>query len=394
MGSCAEGIEKFKALKGPYARGGGTSATRQLEESCLEHLGKFTATKEAFAPYVAVAASGQAANHLVFKALHGADMVFSSHLFGTTRTDVQKTVIRSGSKVAWVDPSDTQSFIDNTTDTTIAWFVEAISNPAGRVPELEELGKAAKERGVLLIVDMTLAAGMPKFDGLKHADVLTASLTKQASGGFNSNMGGTVIVSNDFAWHEKADRFPELKEYFADASGNLALPPNPFGGLITKISLHEGNGLVTPNEALSISRHMLTMEQHVALQCENAKMLAEILSERKDVVSNVQLAGFKTDAENDARTKKYLGKNHFMLMVDLKGGFEAAAEFIDTGQFMHAVALGQQVTAVCIPASTTHRQYSKADRAKMGISEGTVRMSVGCEPRSDLAQRMSIALAL
>lgn len=394
MGSFAQGIERFKDVKAPYARGGGTPATKRLEETSLLHLGKFTVSEGAFAPHVSIVASGQASNHLVFKALYGGDLVCSKHLFGTTKVDLQKTFIRSGGNVAWVDPCDTQAFIDNTNEKTNAWYAEAISNPAGRVPDLEALSVAAQEREIPLIVDMTLAAGMPKFEGLKYADVLTMSLTKQASGGENNHMGGAIIVGTDFPWEDKIDRYPELKEYFADASGNIVLPSAPFGALVSKIGLHEGSCLIAPNSAMSISDSLPGLEGRIAKQCENAKMLAEFLSEEKGRIESIQLAGYNTDAENDKRTKKYLGENHFVLLVDLKGGFEAARQFIDSGQFMHAVALGQQVTAVSNPPSSTHRQYSKEALADMGIHEGTLRISVGCEPQDELRQRMARALAL
>lgn len=393
MGSFDDGIAGFKSINPPYARGGGTPATRHLENECLKYLARATVTEGAFAPSAAIVASGQAANHLVFKALYGGNLVASKHLFGTTKVDLQKTFIRAGGQVAYVDPCDTQAFIDATTDQTTAYFFEGISNPAGRVPDFATLSKAAKERGILVVVDMTLAAGMPKFDGLVYADVLTASLTKQASGGQNKFTGGSIIVSNDFPWSAQADRFPELREYFADASGNFALPTDPFRGLVTKIGLHEGSGVIAPDTALSIAASLPTMADRVATQCKNARLLAELLSDRHDVIDKVQLAGFNTDPENDRRTREYLGDTHFVMLVDLKGGFEAARQFIDSREFLHAVALGQQITAVSNPASSTHRQYSADDLAAMGIGKSTLRISVGCEDADDLRHRMLRALA-
>jgi O-acetylhomoserine (thiol)-lyase len=388
MGLFEDGIKSFQGIKPPYARGGGTSATQILERACQAHLGNHRNTDPLS---VAIVSSGQAANHVVFKAIHGGDLVSSSHLFGTTKVDLKKTFERTGGKIAWVDPGDTQAFIDNTTLATTTWFLEAISNPAGRVPDFESLSHAARERGIMLAVDATLAAGMPYFDGLKYADVLTISLTKQAGGGQNLHTGGAILVGNNFAWEDKAARFPEFKEYFSDAAGTVVLPSSPFGALASKISLHEGSGVIAPQSALSIARSLPGMGDRVANMCENARMLAEIL-DGHEKVNSVQLAGYKTNDVNDACTQKYLGKNHFVILVDLKDGFAAAASFINAQQFAHAVALGQQNTAISHPASSTHRQYSKDELAKMGIYPGTIRISVGCEAPRTLARKLRRAL--
>lgn len=394
MGDYQNGIAAFKAIKPPYVRGGGTPATQLLENACLKHLAPWVVHPAGIpSPSISIVSSGQAANHVVFKALHGGDMVSSTHLFGTTKVDLKKTYMRAGGNIAWVDPCNTKSFINSTTPKTTAWFAEAISNPAGRVPDLEELSKAAKERSILLILDSTLAAGMGGFNGLKYADVLTVSLTKQSGGGQNQNTGGAVIVSNQFDWAAHGSRFPEFEEYFEkNRDGVIQLPTSPFAALTSKISLHEGSGVISPRDAVSIAQSLPGMQQRVNKMCRNAKFLADILIDHP-AVNSVQLAGHHTDAENDRRAQKFLGGNHFVLLVDLKDGSQAAEKFINSRQFSHAVALGQRMTAVSHPSSSTHRQYSKDDLAGMGIYGGTLRISVGTEPRRELGQKILLALS-
>lgn len=390
MGDFKDGITSFQSLKAPYARGGGTPATKIVEDACLQYLGKWDAANEsAPAPLVAMTATGQAANHTVFAALKGGDLVASKHLFGTTKTDLKITFQHAGDAIAWVDPCDVQAFIDNTTEKTTAWFVEAVSNPAGRVPDLNALSKAAKERGILLVVDGTLAAGMPGYKGLEHADVLTASLTKQSGGGDNENIGGVIMVRQDIP--DITPKLVRLKDYFADAHGQLVLPANPLGAMCSKISLHEGSGAIASRVSLSIAKSLPGLEKRVARMSANAAMLTRVLSDNPNI-SRVQLAGLQSDAANDARAQEYLGGNHFVLLADLKGGFDGAEKFINSQQFLHAVALGQKVTAVSHPASSTHRQYTDAERAGMGIGNGTIRISVGTEGKRDLQQRMIAAL--
>jgi len=394
MGTFEEGIQAFQSSEPPYARGGGTPATKYLQKESLAYLAMSRVTEGALAPSITITPNGQAANHALFRALWGGNLVSSKHLFGTTKVDLTHTFARIGrNEIAWVDPCDTQAFIDNTTDMTTAWYLEAISNPAGRVADLEKLSKAAKEHGVLLVLDITLAAGMPNFNGFEYADVLTVSMNKQAGGGQNINMGGAVIVRNDFPWEGHIPKFSELQFYFANASGILQPPSNPLGSLVTKIGLHEGVNSIPPAMALSIAESLPHLKGNVEKMCQNARMLAELLDNHPNV-ERVQLAGYRTDKENDERMRRYFGPNHFVLLADIKGGFEATRKFIDTREIFHAVALGQQVTAISNPASSTHRQYSKTDLNAMGFSEGTIRISVGCEPPEELHQRMVRALSL
>src|SRR5690606_26786765 len=133
----------------------------------------------------------------------------------------------------------------------------------------------------------------------------------------------------------------------------VVLPSNPFGALVSKIGLHEGSAVEAPYVAQSIARLLPGMENRLRKQSKNARMLAKMLMDHPSV-KNVRLAGFHSDPANDARTQQYLGNSHFVLLVDLYGGAKAAEKFINTRQFLHAVALGQRVTAVSHPASSTH----------------------------------------
>lgn len=388
MGDFQSGIESFKQTKPPYARGGNTPASKELEWNVLAYVGATDAPAEDYEHFsVGLVSSGQAANHVAFKAFGGSDIVSTKHLFGTTKTDLTMSFKSAGGNIAYVSPYDVQAFIDNTNENTTAWFVEAISNPAGYVPEFKDLRKAADEHGVALIVDATLAAGMEKFNAYEYADVITVSLTKQAGGGDNENAGGAILVNEKFDWQKMADRLPEFKHYFGEN-----VPEKPFSALCSKISLHEGSGLIPPQVALSIAEALPDMEYRVRRMSENARALAGQMA-MHDAIESVKLAGFSTDPENDRRTREYMGENHFVILFDLKKGFDAAAKFINSGQFLHAVALGQKTTAVSNPASSTHRQYSAEDLSKMGIQPGTIRMSVGTEDVQDLERKLYKAIA-
>jgi O-acetylhomoserine/O-acetylserine sulfhydrylase-like pyridoxal-dependent enzyme len=270
--------------------------------------------------------------------------------------------------------------------------VEAISNPAGRVPDFDALRQAATEQRVMLIIDTTLAACMPRFNALDYADVITASLSKAAGGGGNKNMGGAIITRGDFAWDNPEEQLSELKSYFKDANGQVIVPQNPLPALIAKIGAHEGGAAIAPEIALSIAENLQYVPGNVQKMCANARMLAELLKDHPKVKS-VQLPGFNTDPANDARFRKYFADNHFVMMIDLHGDFEAAGNFIDSEELSHAVLLGQKITGVSNPGTSTHRSYPEQKLNSLGIYRGTIRMSVGTEDEDVLRAQVLRALA-
>lgn len=394
MGTLDQGIQAFTTVRAPYVRGGGTLSAQVLEDACIAHLWN-TGSQEATGqrPDAVILASGQAANHLAFSLFRGAHIVSSNQLFGTTKVALTQGYERNGGgKVTYVAPEDTQAFVNATNPATRAWFVEAISNPAGRVPDFDSLKSAAQRAGVVLIVDSTLAAGMPGFKGADYADILTTSLTKQAGGGNNTNVGGSVIVQPGFPSGRSAADYPELGRYFADAQGNLNLPSNPFAALIRKLGTWEGSCTIAPQGALSIARSLPGLPERVQRQMANAKAAAAFLCEHPKVQS-LHLAGVHSDAANDARAQRYLGGNGIVALMTLHGGLDAARAFVDSGAIQHAVALGQKRSAVAHPATSTHRQYDGKQQAEMGIFPGTLRLSIGAEAERTVLSRLKRALA-
>lgn len=398
MGSFADGIKAFQTSEPPYGRGGGTPATQFLAGRALEYLGKWTPDNKAFTPSISITPNGQAANHDLFRSLWGVDMVASKHVFGTTTTALNNTFARiggqmGGSKLFWADPCRTQDFINQTTSKTKIWFVEAVSNPAGRVPDLENLSKAAKERDVMLVIDTTLGAGMPRFNALNYADAVTISLSKQAGGGDNKNMGGAIITRGDFQWDDPVNQLTELRAYFEDqTTGKIAVPENPLAALVKKIGVPEGTVCMAPEIALSIADSLPQVQSNVEKMCRNARMIADLLKNHPKV-KNVRLTGHNTDSENDERFREYFGDNHFVMMIDLKDNFkDATRHFIDSGELLHAVVLGQKETGISNPATSTHRQYSEEKLRSLGIYKDTIRMSVGTEDEDELGARVLAAL--
>ena len=133
----------------------------------------------------------------------------------------------------------------------------------------------------------------------------------------------------------------------------------------------------------------LRMERH----CDNAMAVAAFLKNHPQVAW-VQYAGLEDHPEH-ALAKRYMGgKPASVLSFGIKGGQEAGARFIDAlNLVVRLVNIGDAKSLACHPASNTHSSVSAAERAEMGIDEGSIRISVGLEDVEDLKADLDAALA-
>src|SRR5476651_2613081 len=155
-------------------------------------------------------ASGHAAQVLVFHCLMkpGDEFVASRRLYGGSINQFNHAFKNFGWNVAWADTDDVESFKRAITTKTKAIFIESIANPGGTVTDIETIAGYAREAGVPLIVDNTLASPY-LIKPIDHgADIVIHSLTKFL-GGHGNSLGGIVVDAGTFDW-SKSGRYPAL----------------------------------------------------------------------------------------------------------------------------------------------------------------------------------------
>ncbi|MEN8195986.1 MAG: aminotransferase class I/II-fold pyridoxal phosphate-dependent enzyme [Pseudomonadota bacterium] len=161
----------------------------------------------------AVACStGHAAQLLAFFTLFepGDAFIASPYLYGGSVTQFTHSFKKFGWECAFVDPRDPDDVKKALTPKCKAIFVESLSNPGGVVADLEALGAIAREAGIPLIVDNTMASPYlcQPFDW--GADLVIHSMTKFL-GGHGTSMGGVVVESGEFDWTQN-DKFPSMTQ--------------------------------------------------------------------------------------------------------------------------------------------------------------------------------------
>ncbi|MEP6874783.1 MAG: PLP-dependent transferase, partial [Burkholderiales bacterium] len=225
------------------------------------------------------------------------------------------------------------------------------------------------------------------------------SLTKYL-GGHGTSVGGAIVDSGKFPWAQHKERFKRLNEPDVSYHGVVyteALGPAAYIGRARVVPLRNIGAAISPFNAWLILQGIETLALRVERISDNALAIARHLS-RHAKVGWVNYAGLESHADH-ALAKKYLsGKASGILTFGVKSGpgagREAGARFLDALKlFTRLVNIGDAKSLATHPASTTHRQLSPAELDKAGVSEDTVRLSVGIEHIDDLLADLEQALA-
>jgi O-acetylhomoserine (thiol)-lyase len=342
-------------------------------------------------------ASGQAAitYSIMTIAEAGDNIVSSSALYGGTYNLFAHTLPQFGINVHFAEHSKPESFDKLIDQRTKAVFVESIGNPLGNITDFARVAEIAHRHGVPLIVDNTVPSPylLRPFD--HGADIVVHSLTKYL-GGHGNSIGGVIVDSGKFPWAEHKEKFRRLNEPDVSYHGVVyteALGPAAYIGRARVVPLRNTGAAISPFNAFLILQGIETLALRMDRICANALKVAKHLQKHRKV-KWVNYAGLPEHPDH-ALAQKYLGgRASGILTFGVEGGRDGGARFQDAVQlFVRLVNIGDTRSLVCHPASTTHRQLSAAELAKAGVTEDTVRLSVGIEHIDDLTADLDQALA-
>ncbi|HTH40600.1 MAG TPA: PLP-dependent transferase, partial [Rhodocyclaceae bacterium] len=278
---------------------------------------------------------------------------------------------------------------------TKAIYAETIGNPLGNITDIAALAEIAHRNGIPLIVDNTVPSPYLCRPFEHGADIVVHSLTKYL-GGHGNSIGGIILDSGKFPWAEHKERFKRLNEPDVSYHGVVyteALGATAFIGRARVVPLRNTGAAISPFNSFLILQGIETLALRMDRITENTRKIAEFLQAHKKV-KWVNYAGLSSHPDH-ALAKKYLGgKPSGILTFGVEGGSAAGGRLQDALQlFTRLVNIGDAKSLACHPASTTHRQLSPEELAKAGVTEDTVRLSIGIEHIDDLIADLDQALA-
>lgn len=308
-----------------------------------------------------VASSGMAAisTALLTFLKSGDHLLIQDCTYGGTYSFVTHDFARYGISYDVIDGTDAASWKAKLRPNTRAIYVEAIANPVMSVSDLAAAADFAKEHGLVSMIDNTFASPV-NFRPIEWGfDISLHSCTKYMNG-HNDLVAGAVIGSADMV--EKV-----------------------------RHNLNHLGGSLDPHACYLLHRGMKTLALRVRHQNVSALAIARFLDEHPAVAS-VNYPGLIGNAHHE-RAAEFFDGFGGMLSFDLEGGESVVDDFLSRVQLpLIAPSLGGVDSLMTIPARTSHRLLSPAERARMGIGEGMVRMSVGIEASDDLIDDLQHAL--
>lgn len=339
-------------------------------------------------------ASGQAAQFLAVTNLAqaGDNIIATQNLYGGTYNQFKVTLPRLGIEVRFTEDDDPTTFESLIDDKTKAIYVESIGNPRGNVPDFDGISAVAKKHGVALLVDNTFGAGGAIARPIDHgANVVVESATKWI-GGHGTSIGGIIVDAGNFNWGN--GRYPLFTDPAPGYHGlnfwEVFGSEGPFGNIAFAIrarveGLRDVGPAISPFNSFLLLQGIETLSLRAERHASNALALAHWLNDSEHV-SWVNYTGLP-DHPYHENGKKYLREGRFgaVLTFGIKGGYDAAKEFIGAVELAsHLANVGDAKTLVIHPSSTTHQQLTNQEQASSGVTEDLIRVSVGIEHIDDI----------
>ena len=311
---------------------------------------------------------------------HGDHILASSFLFGNTRSIFQ-SYVDMGLDVTFVDPTKIENVRSGLKENTRMVFVETIANPATQIADLEKIGDLCQEKGIIYVVDNTMASPYLFRPVNVKASLIINSLTKYI-GGHGNALGGSVTDTGLFNWVN----YPNIFEGFKTQVSPAVLGVTQ----IRKKGLRDAGGTLAPEAAHVIAVGAETLALRLDKISANAMALATYF-EGHPHINKVYYPGLKAHPQHEIATrlfKRYGG----LMSIELNDGIDCF-EFLNKLKLViKSSNLGDTRTLAIPVAHTIFNELGPGRRAEMGIADSMIRLTIGIEDLEDLLKDFKIAL--
>ncbi len=358
----------------------------RLTNSTQDVFEKRIAALEGGSAALAVA-SGAAAITYTIQALAagGGHIVAQKTIYGGSYNLLAHTLPQYGIRTTFVDAHNIKEIEDAIEEDTRAIYLETLGNPNSDIPDIDAIAQLAHSKGLPLVIDNTF--GTPYLiRPIEHgADIVVHSATKFI-GGHGTTLGGVIVESGKYDW-KKSGKYPNIADpnpSYHGVSFYDAVGPAAFVTYIRAILLRDTGATISPFNAFLLLQGVETLSLRLDRHAENTKKVVEFLSKHPKVekVNHPSLA----DHPDHALYEKYFPNGGASIFTfEIKGGKEAAWKFIDNLEIFSLLANVADVKSLVIhPATTTHSQLNDEELADQGITQSTIRLSIGTEHIDDI----------
>lgn len=324
----------------------------------------------------------------------GDNIVAAPFLYGGTYNQFRISLRKLGIEVRIAKGDSVEDFAALVDERTKMIYVESMGNPTCDVLDLEALGKLAKEKDVPYVVDNTFGAAgylCNPFDW--GANIVVDSATKWING-HGTAMGGIIVDGGNYDWGN--GKFPQIDGPSEGYHGlNLY---KTFGNqaFIVKCrvdGLRDFGTCPSPFDAYLMLIGLETLSLRVKHEVESCRRLAEYCRNHPKV-AKVSYVGFEEHPGYKNAQKYYRFGASAVMNIELKGTLESTVQFVEALRLMgNMTMIGDSISVVTHPASTTHKQLSEADLKAAGVTPTLLRISLGLENVEDIIEDFEQAFA-
>lgn len=358
----------------------------RLTNSTQEALEKRIAALEGGVAALATA-SGAAAITYAIQALASAGdhIVAQKTIYGGTYNLLGQTMPRWAVETTFVNIHDLEEVKKAVQPNTKAIFIETLGNPNSDIPDIAAIAKIAHSFNIPLVIDNTFATPALVRPIELGADIVVHSATKFL-GGHGTSLGGILVDSGNFDW-KASGKFPQISEpnssyhgvSFVDAAGKSA-----FAVYCRAILLRDMGACISPFNAFILLLGVETLSLRLERHAENTKKVVDFLKSHPQV-AKVSHPSLPDHPDHGLYKQLFPNGGASIFTFEIKGGKEEAHKFIDGLKLFSLLANVADVKSLVIhPATTTHSQLNDDELAEQGISQATIRLSIGTEHIDDL----------
>lgn len=333
-------------------------------------------------------ASGAAAITYTIQALAkaGEHIVAQKTIYGGSYNLLAHTLpLTSGITTTFVDAHNLKEVEDAIKDNTKAIYIETLGNPNSDIPDIDAIAAIAHKHGLPLVIDNTF--GTPYLiRPIEHgADIVVHSATKFI-GGHGTTLGGVIVDGGTFDW-AASGKYPWISApnpsyhgvKFTEAAGAAA-----FATYIRAILLRDQGATISPFAAFLLLQGTETLSLRLERHAENTKKVVEYLINNPKV-AKVNHPSLPDHPDHELYKKYFPNGGASIFTFEIKGGKEEAYRFIDNLEIFSLLANVADVKSLVIhPATTTHSQLTDEELKDQGISQATIRLSIGTEHIDDI----------
>jgi cystathionine beta-lyase/cystathionine gamma-synthase len=347
-----ESVEAYMARGYSYSRAGNPTVAAFEEKMAALEDGTGAAAY----------ASGMAATVAVMMGFlnQGEHALISDVVYGGTHRFATRVLSRFGVESSFVDTSNPEKVSEAIRAETKLIFTETPANPTLKLTDLAAISDLARAAGAIHATDNTFLTPYYQRPFDLGVDLVVHSTTKYLDG-HNATLGGAVVAKT-----------PEQTE-------------------VLKFMQKSAGAIMSPFVAWLTLQGVKTLSERMDRQSDNALQVARFL-ESHPKVSKVGYPGLESFPQHDLAKRQASGFGA-MAWFEVEGGLEAGKRLMSSVRLWTlAENLGAVESLITHPVTMTHGDMTPAERAKVGISDGLVRLSVGMEDAADLIEDLDQAL--